>query len=191
MRVYKFIENSNTYSVPFDWDDDDQNSDYIDEIIRDYFDAKRRVGAAWQPSFFGVVNPKQKLGDLGSLVGNDAIVMSQKAVDALRPLIEHSVELLPYDTEVGPYYLVNVLDEGQYLDRDKTDCDRRLPNGLCAGINRFVFDASKLQGKHIFRIPDSPVFRYVSDAFIDACQTHGLQGIYLTDKAEVWDSNAL
>lgn len=188
MRVYKIVENANSYSVPFDWDDDDRNSDYIDEIIKEYFDKKLRVGNKWNPNFFGVINLKQKVGDIGSLAGNDAIVMSQKAVDVLRPLIGESVELLPYQTEAGPYYLVNVLDEGEYLDRQKTDCDRMLSNGLCAGINKFVFDRNKLIGKHIFRIPDSPVFRYVSGNFIDMCRQHGLEGIYLTDKAKVWDS---
>ena len=104
------------------------------------------------------------------------------------PLIKDSVELLPYPTEVGTYYLVNVLDEGNYLDRNRTECDEILPNGHCYGINKYVFNEKALQGKHLFRIPDDGVIRFVSGEFIDTCKQHKLQGIYLTDSVKVWDS---
>jgi hypothetical protein len=188
MQVFNYQEKANDFSVPFDWDAEDYNIDYlVDEIAEKFLGERESVGNAWRPTFFGLVNLKQKLGDLGSLVRDDIIIMSQKAVDTLRPLIQASVELLPYKTEVGLYYLVNVLDEGDYLDRAQTECDRILPNGLCAGITRFVFDANKLKGKHIFRIPDRPTTRFISGEFVAMCRQHGLQGIELTDKAKLWE----
>lgn len=189
MQVFEYREKANTHSVPFDWDENDVNIDYLlDEIVETFFENRKLVGDNWKPIFFGVVNRKQKLGDLGSLVRDDVIIMNQRAVDLLRPLIQGSVELLPYETEVGIYNLVNVLDEGDYLDRTKTDCNRILSNGLCAGINKFVFNADAIRGKHIFRIPDKPTTRFVSDEFIETCRLHKLEGIYLTDKVKVWDS---
>lgn len=188
MQVFQFVEAADKYSVPFDWDKDDDNIDYISHIVESYFDTKRRVGANWQPSFFGVVNKKQKVGDLGTLIGGEQIVFSQKAVDILMPLIKDSVELLPYPTEIGTYYLINVLDEGPYLDRQKTNCDEVLPNGNCFSINKYVFVESMLVGKHILRIPDDAVTRYISGDFIEACRENNLQGIELDDKVKVWDS---
>ncbi|UOQ74802.1 imm11 family protein [Hymenobacter cellulosilyticus] len=187
MQIHKFIEDSDQYSVPFDWDDDD-NIDYVSNIVDTYFDKYQRVGDNWQPTLFGIIAPRVKVGDLGTLAGSERIVFSQRAVDALRPLLGTSVELLPYPTEIGTYYLVNVLDVGDYLDKNRTKCREILPNGLCAGISKFVFQADLLRGKHIFRIPDSPVFRYVSDEFIAACRKHNLTGIDMTEEVKVWDS---
>ncbi|RYF74600.1 MAG: hypothetical protein EOO39_08325 [Cytophagaceae bacterium] len=188
MKVYKLEENANKFSVPFDWDEEDISIQYVRKIVESYFDTNRRVGKNWQPTFFGIVEKKMKLADIGTLSGSEMVILGQKAVDALLPLINGSVELLPYPTEVGTYYLVNALDEGDYLDRKRTDCDEILPNGHCFGINEYVFKESALQGKHIFRIPDDAVTRYVSGEFIDTCKQHKLQGIYLTDSVKVWDS---
>ncbi|TGE07768.1 imm11 family protein [Hymenobacter fodinae] len=187
MQIYKFIEDSDQYSVPFDWDDDDNNIDYVSHIVDTYFDKHQRVGDNWHPPFFGVIDPRVKVGDLGTLAGSERIVFSQRVVDVLQPLLGDSVELLPYPTEVGTYYLVNVLDVGNYLDRKQTKCREILSNGLCAGISEFVFRADLVKGKPIFRIPDSPVFRYVSDEFIAACRKHKLTGIDMEEGNKVWD----
>lgn len=187
MKVFEFRENANLYSVPFDWDNDD-NIAYIDNVIENYFDKGMRVGRQWSPPFFGVVNKLQKVGDLGTLSGSETVIFSEKAVDVLMPLIKDSVELLSYPTEIGTYHLINVLDKGNYLDRLRTDCDEILSNGNCYGINRYAFDEQALQGKHIFRIPDDGVTRYVSGEFIETCKRHNLQGIYLTDKVKLWES---
>jgi hypothetical protein len=188
MEVYKYITDSNAYSVPFDWDDDDVNSDYLDEIVETYFDGKARASEHWQPPFFGVIDPRKKVADLGSLVSDGVLVFSQRAVDILQPLLGTEVELLPYPTEVGTYYLVNVLDEKEYLDRARTDCDRIMPDGRCAGINKYVFHANRLSGKHIFRISDKLTSRFISGEFIAACRQYKLTGIDLTEEAKVWDS---
>lgn len=188
MQIYKFVEDSDQYSVPFDWDNDDINIDYVSDIVDTYFDANQRVGGMWQPAFFGTINPRMKVGDLGTLAGSERLVFNQRAVDVLGPLLGESVELLPYPTEAGNCYLVNVLDVGNYLDREQTKCREILPSGLCIGISKFVFQADLLRDKHIFRIPDSPVFRYVSGEFVAACRQHGLTGIDLTNQAKVWDS---
>lgn len=187
MQVYEYSEDSNVYTVPFDWDDD-VNIDYVRNIVEEYFDKNQPVGNHWQPPFFGVVEKTMKTGDLGILSGSEMIVFSQRAVDTLSPLIQRNVEFLPYPTEVGTYYLINVLDEGNYLDRKLSDYDEMLPNGLCFGINKYVFDAEKLQHKHIFRIPDDPVTRFVSGEFIATCKKHKLRGIYLDDSVKVWNS---
>lgn len=187
MQVFELRENANIFSVPFDWNKD-EHIEYIDNIVKHYFDRNLRVGGNWNPTFFGVINKRQKLGEIGTLSGSEMVIFSQRAVDSLMTLIKDSVELLPYPTEVGTYYLVNVLDEGDYLDRQRTECDEILPNGHCYGINEYVFNETALQGKHIFRIPDDGVTRYVSGEFIQACKQHNLHGIYLTESVKVWDS---
>ncbi|TGE07766.1 imm11 family protein [Hymenobacter fodinae] len=188
MKVYKYTTDSDAYSVPFDWDDDDVNSDYLDEIVETYFDGRARASKYWDPPFFGILDPRKKVADLGFLVSDGVLVFSQKAVDALQPLLGTEVELLPYSTEVGTYYLVNVLDEGEYLDRVHTDCDRIMPDGRCAGINRYAFHANRLRGKHIFRISDKLTSRFISGEFVEACRQHQLTGIDLTEESKVWES---
>jgi hypothetical protein len=188
MKVFKYDSDANNYSVPFDWDDEDVNIDYVTEIADEYFKKRARVGKHWSPTFFSVVDPRKKLPDLGALTGDDQMVFSQRAVDALSPLLGESVELLPYSTEVGTYYLINVLDVGHYLDRERTHCREIVPDGRCAGIIKYVFNADLIQGKHIFRIPDKLTARFLSEEFISTCRKHNLTGIDLTDEAKVWDS---
>lgn len=189
MEIYEYVENANVYSVPFDWSENEESADYVSTIVDHYFGTGTRVGSDWQPNFFGIINKKQKIGDVGSLSSDESIVISRKAADVLEPLIAKSVELLEYPTEIGPYYLVNVLDVGDYLDRAKTDCDRILTNGLCSGINKYVFKKELLVGRHIFSIPDMPGYRYVSGEFIEMCRKNNLQGIHLDESVKVWDSD--
>jgi hypothetical protein len=191
MQIFELLENSNLFNVPFDWDEDDRNISYIRGVVEHYFEENRRVDDKWNPQFFGVLEKRMKVGDIGILSGSEMVVFSQRAVEKLMHLLADSVELLPYPTEIGTYYLVNVLDEGDYLDRQRTDCDEILPNGHCFGINRYMFVEERLRGKHIFRIPDDAVTRFVSGEFIEVCKQHDLQGIYLTDRAKVWDSQAV
>jgi hypothetical protein len=188
MQVYKFVEASNEYSTPFDWDEDDDNIDYVSNVVDTYFDANQRVGANWQPAFFGVVDQRLKVAELGTLAGSERIVFSQRAATLLMPLLGESVELLPYPTELGTYYLVNALDVGDYLDRERTACREVLDNGICFGITKYAFHEQLLRGKHIFRIPDDPVFRFVSGEFMALCQQHGLVGIAANASTLVWDS---
>jgi hypothetical protein len=138
MEIYQFRTNINEYSIPFDWNNGRINYKYIKQIVDTYFHANTRVGNNWNPNFFGVVNKNQKIADVGSIVSDRAVVLSSKAITFLKPLL-HNSELLPYPTELGDYYLVNVLNEAPYLDRNKSSYDRRLNNGLCAGISNYEF----------------------------------------------------
>lgn len=104
------------------------------------------------------------------------------------PLMKNSIELLPYPTEVGTYYLINVLDEDEYLNRELTVCGRRMPNGICRDITKYHFHQDMLINKHVFRVPDRPLTRFISGEFVDICKKHELQGIYLDDSVKVWDS---
>ena len=82
MQVYRISDDANRYSVPFDWDDD-KSIDYVRSVVEEYFDSNRQVGKHWQPSFFGIVKKKMKLGEIGTLSGSEMLVFNQNAVEHL------------------------------------------------------------------------------------------------------------
>ena len=118
-------------------------------------------------------------------------VMSARAADALRDLIEGRVELLPLDVEGGDeLYAVNVLRVSDALDEEASEV-KRFPNdpSRIMRIVRHVFDPERLAGETMFRLPQKPRGRaYITDVFTDRVRETGLRGLELDDP--VWTATS-
>jgi hypothetical protein len=116
-------------------------------------------------------------GDFPSLPGGMPPIFNKRAVDILRHLMEHSVEILPLKSDRGELYAVNVLDVVDCLDNPLSDI-KYLPSGGVMHIDRYIFKEGCLNGKHIFKIHEEITNRvFVSDAFKEVVEKENLEGL--------------
>jgi hypothetical protein len=121
---------------------------------------------------------KQKLGDFPSLFGIGSPVFSQRALEALQPLISKFAEALPLGSFTGQeYFVIHLLEETDALDETKSKflmVDGRPAKG---SILEYSFHEKLLAGRHIFQIPqlkNRPPL--VSKEFKTAIEANGLIG---------------
>jgi hypothetical protein len=97
-----------------------------------------------------------------------APAFSQRAVDALRDLLERDGEILPLAAppEIGAYYAFNTLTVADALDLPRcrdVEYYGEGPNAFqIASIERFEFLARELSGVSIFQLPEFPSRRTAS-----------------------------
>ena|SRR5688572_5533045 len=122
------------------------------------------------------VHKGEKRGDFPSLIGH-LPVFSERALSALRPLIENEVEVLSLKGSTTPLYAIHILDLVDCLDEAKSGV-KRFPGGGIMHVDRPVFRDGCVDGKHIFKIRDAPLKDvYVSEEFKRRAEEAGLEGV--------------
>ncbi len=104
---------------------------------------------------------------------------SQKAVDALRDMLEPNGELLPLVSTVGSYYAYNVTTVADVLDHDRSEVkwfETAKRKVIAMSIDRYEFHPEKLEGLSIFRIVEEPLKTYVTNLFVERVREHKLRG---------------
>ena len=107
---------------------------------------------------------------------------SHRAVDALRDFLEPNGELLPLVSSVGEYYAYNITTVADILDQERSQIEWMSDEHTftnIADIKRYEFFRDKLSGLTIFRIVEKSSHVYVTQAFVDRINQHGLQGFHL------------
>lgn len=116
-----------------------------------------------------------------------APAVSQKAKDALEPLIGQDCEFLPLvNIKKKQYYALNVLKVIDCLDLHKSDIQYRHSDPTqIVNVHRYVFDERKIpQGTVIFKIPqDRACWAFVRVPFINCVMRKYLTGAQFYDPA--------
>lgn len=112
-------------------------------------------------------NPEEE-GDFPSLIDYRSIpMMSQRAWNALRPLIGDCCEALPIAYPTGePFFLIHVMQTIDSLDADRSEVRRSKIDGRISRIYKYKFRNELLRGKHIFKLSrESGGELFVDDEF--------------------------
>lgn len=163
------------------------------------FAGKDRAKLSWQPyQLREVWTPQPVIGDVPAFSDYPCVSMipafSQRAVTALRDLLEPNGELLPLDTDVGNFFVFNILSKSEAFDRDRAIA-KFVPESAketAFSIDRYEFHED-LIGKHdIFRIREYPPGVYVSEEFRNRAQAAYLNGmnfikVWPLESDETWD----
>jgi len=123
-------------------------------------------------------------GDFPALLPGVA-VMSRRAVDTLRDLLEPNGEILPLLCDEGEYFLYNVTREIDALDLERCELDL-YSSGRISHIKSYAFKPEVVRGEVIFKTPTlrySPI--YVTDRFVERVESAGLRGF---DFVPLWSS---
>ena len=117
------------------------------------------------------------IGDFVYLVGAEgAVILRDKALTILQPLIEGSVEILPLRYGGERLHLINVINVIDCLDEEKSTV-KRLPDGMIWRFVEAAFKEDLLEGEHIFKLPGPQVFIFVSELFMKKVEENGLKGL--------------
>ena len=133
------------------------------------------------------VEPIETDLELGDAPGFTIPVFSQKACDALMPLMEQDVELLPLTCSKGTFFGVNVTNVLDVIDYENSVFRRFSDGKRIMAFQKYSFRiCDALNRCNIFKITDEPTRRaFVSDRFKDAIEENGLEGFSLR---LVWDN---
>jgi hypothetical protein len=159
------------------------DSDTYDSLVlaksRDYDRLNMFTGGAlasdWRPISARILKGK-KHGDFPSLAGH-VPVFGKRALDALRPLVNHCIEVLPLKVPSGELFAINVLQITDCLDVSRSELELD-PDGEVMYIARYAFDEQCLEGKHILKLRQVPLYGvFVSEEFKRRVEEEGLQGL--------------
>jgi hypothetical protein len=119
---------------------------------------------------------------------NSPPIFSQKAVDALKDLIEGRAEILPLIHSEAQYYAINVINVVDCFDYEKGKVEKDEEYDVIKDIKKYAFKFDKLQDDTIFKIrEDHTMYIYITDEFKQRVEESGLAGFRFV---EVWDSEA-
>jgi hypothetical protein len=92
-------------------------------------------------------------------LGGVGFGISERALAALRPLLQASIEALPLQclNDISmQYYVINVLDLVDCLDEERSDMNRFSDGGIMC-INRYAFKPGTTDGHHLFKTVQLPL----------------------------------
>ena len=133
----------------------------------------------WKPIYRDTFREGGSLGDKpipDFTRGVVTIAISERAKLILEPLVGSQVELLPFSTPVGTYFEMNVMF-ADCLDLADSKVERSEDSGCILKVAKYSFIYEKLDGVHIFRLPDFAIGIFVSDTFKQFVSDNGLTGM--------------
>jgi len=190
MKIYFYSFDADDYQH-FTWKYDPNNDKWYK------FDGTPK-GDSWKPEQdIYIANPMNEKGDFVGFVGE--IVLSQKALSVLRPVLKPCCEFLDFEYDGEIYTLANVLQKGEFLDHNKVNIDWiDLGDGemMRGGVDKKIFDPTKLPEHSLFRLEEVHcygVYTYEGykenpeEEFKYLVEKHNLKGLYFR---LIWDSEA-
>ncbi len=141
-----------------------------------------KLGAKWKPP-----KVEGRVAEFNDFPGIDMVLpaFSQRAVDALKDLLEPNGEILPLRSNTKTkFYFYNILNIANVLNKSRSVCEFWCrPPTTAVDIEHFEFHKNKVQELSIFRIPQLPVYTFVTNVFVDRVNACGLTGF---DFTKVW-----
>ena len=121
---------------------------------------------------------------------------SERAMYALRDMLEPNGELLPLTTKTNHrYFYYNVLTVADAIDIERSEIEwmtSKLVGITALNIRRFEFRADRLAGLSIFRIVEQTTGTFVTQPFVDRVKQHRLRGfnfikVWPLPPGAIWD----
>jgi hypothetical protein len=138
------------------------------------------MAATWKPPLVEILRDVRHRGRPRSdfpAFGGDP-VFSERAIEALRNLLEPSGEILPLRCHEGTYFAYNVTRVVDALDEARSELER-FDDGVVMRIVQPVFFPDRVAGETIFKVPQSRARVFVTDPFVQRIQERGLVGFDL------------
>jgi len=182
LKIWSFAINSFDYSKYTLVDQKDRA--YFKKNVTPAIIKGEKIGKTWKPLIYLKKEQRKKPDFL--TIEDVGIVMTQRAIDALNPLLGKSIEKLPLVTFKQAMYFVHITESLDCLDDEKTEYRLSAVTQTKVGINKFAFDVGKIKNKHIFKIKGFWYNTFVSDEFQKICKENDLQGVDFAFEEMVW-----
>jgi hypothetical protein len=115
-------------------------------------------------------------GDFPNLSATTPVV-SDRAFEVMRPLIEKDVDRLQFNIPGGGYIGLHVRNIADCLDRENSEAVWFEP-GRAMRIKQYAFRPERLAGQHLFRIPEYENGNaFLSAELMERLEDAGLKGL--------------
>ncbi|GAA4737608.1 imm11 family protein [Flavisolibacter ginsenosidimutans] len=165
---------------------EEKDRSFFQETVTNCFEKLNSVMSSWRPLYMFRGEPK-KHPDFFEIDATSVIAISQKAVDRLKQFLEKDIELLPLETDAGRYYVLNVMNIVDCLNKNES-VYTSTNNGLIAAYTSLEFIQEKIADNVIFKIPELPYHTFITDEIQDRCETEKVKGLMFDPELNlVWD----
>jgi len=156
---------------------------WLKDFASERLDEDELVVEDWQPII--VLKKEVRRHPDFAFLDDEHIMISQKAVDALKDILDERVELLPLINDETNYYLLKVLS-ADVLDHERAIVERLPIGNQILRIKHYSFIPEKAEPLGIFRIPGLPYEVFVTERFRARCEAHNLQGLSVFENEIIW-----
>lgn len=158
---------------------------FFQDLAKSHFEESKTALHLWRPLYMLRSEP-MKHPDFFEIDGTDVIAISQKSADSIHAFSNHSVELLPIETDAGRYYALNILGFLDCLNKEES-VFVAAKNGAIVSYSLLEFNEEALGHNVIFKIPELPYFTFISDDFVEQYEDNHLKGLLIDPQSNlVW-----
>jgi hypothetical protein len=172
MTIWELETDSGFTAFPFSLEEDRA---FFHKLIESHFTDLKPASGIWYPIYLQRDFP-MKLPDFFEIDNTGIIAISQTALKQLNVFFNNKIELLPVETDAGKYYVLNVLNFVDCLDKESSKFSAAR-NGTIVSYTLLEFSKEKIGNNVIFRIPELPYKTFITDDFQDICEQENLQGL--------------
>ncbi len=176
--LYKYAEDSNNFEsilIKQHSQSSVERADFATDLYR-MFKSSEPLAGTWKPLELEI--DKGRSGPVSDFPSLPIMlpIFSARAWEILEPLIGSEVEALPVIHPRAPHVAIHVMKIIDGLDHAESKF-KYYPSGNIDGILEYHWDEAKIKGHHMFHIPEGESDIYVSGAFRQTVESHGLKGL--------------
>ncbi|MCM0627269.1 hypothetical protein M5J14_22480 [Lysinibacillus sp. OL1_EC] len=141
----------------------------------------QKLGDNWIPLEFEIFKEKGKKKDKrfedfdASCYFDGILIVNNNLKEILEANYSEKVEILPVNTDRGPYYYINVTNKIKSIKNvDKMSSDEIME---MVRNNRYVFDLQTVKNESIFRDSKMSSSYFVTDFFINLMNNNQIKGL--------------
>lgn len=178
MKIWKITSNERNISI--------NTIDYVDDVLIEL--KGESLVNKWNPFEVVIEGNKKKFKEFIDFVP-ETFVINEKTMNILTPFLEDKVEYLPIIHQEHLFYLCNIVNLIDCVDKEKSIAKYTKKSQKFIGYEKIIFKKNFLENKkkiRIFKIPELATKScFVSDEFKEFIEKSGLYG---PDFDLVWDS---
>ncbi len=141
----------------------------------EYFETSLLVGDKWKR--LGMITGEpMKHPDFFEVEETGVIAASEKAINVLERHLNDAVELLPIETDIGKFYILNVTYFIDCFNKSKS-LFTASNTGTVVSYIKLEFNEKKIGESAIFKIPELPYRIFLSDKIESLCKRQNLRGL--------------
>lgn len=122
--------------------------------------------------------------DFYDVQDSGVVILSPLAYKLISPLLNNTVETLKLRSDDGDYYLLNVIETTDCLDRNNSVCTYVGENQIM-DYKELSFNSNRIKCP-IFRIPELPYMTLITDQIMELYYSNELVGLNLSDTEFIW-----
>ena len=153
---------------------DEIDKEWFENIVELYFNETKSAKEVWK-EFTMIRGEPKKSPDFFEIDDSGVIAISLKAKKIIEKEFIFNVELLPFETDAGKFFAINIIDYLDCFDKRESECTIS-QFGQIIEYDLIDFYPDKIGESIIFKIPELPYVIFVVGELLEYCENF-LEGL--------------